>query len=157
MQVRAFICLRLQLTLLYKQVRVIFFSQPRAWWYLSARHHTGDEETLLYGQRMTLQTSCYMLWGRGEPWIAHLFISNINQNPNPPSLGRKAIDVHSLFLAFPSKFFCSLIRQPNVWVFLEFSFGCRYLKSKEVLPQGCSILFRSGCLNTFFFFFTSVT
>lgn len=92
---------------------------------------------------MTLQTSCYMVEGEGSSGIPHLFISNINQNPNPP-LGRQAINLHFHLLALSGKFFCTLIRQPNVQEFLEFSFGSRYLKSKQVL------------LKPFQFFFANV-
>lgn len=152
MQARALTHLWLQLPLLYKQVRVIFFPWPRAWWCLSVRQHPGDWETLLYDQRMTLQTSCYTIWGRGEPWDCSFIYININQKPNPPSLGRQATDVHFLLLALSGNFFCTLIRQPNVQEFLEFSFGPTYLKPKEALLKASSVLlFRSGCLNILLF------
>lgn len=103
---------------------------------------------------MILQTSCYMVEGEGSSEIAHLFISNINQNPNPPSLGRQAINLLFHLLALSGKFFCTLIRQPNVQEFVEFSFGYRYLKSKQVLLKPFQFFFAN---DKYLAFLSSVT
>lgn len=91
--------------------------------------------------------------GVGSPGVAHLLVSNINQNPSPPSFGILQTYIYFCLEFFLYVFFSIVTRQPNVQEFLELHFGPKYLKSKEVLCKDSSVLFWYECLNNVLHFF----